>query len=399
MFKKIFLISLIVLSFLSIEFYLHKSQKKNISEKPLFAVCTHTGERISEDGQLKFAIAPFTIYKNLPNQRTKEVTINARGFRGAEFSIIPDKRTRIIVVGGSNAFGSGVASDNETAVSIFGKLNPRYEVINAGVVGFASGQELAYIVTELADYHPRIIIAFDGWNDLHSQWYHTAWFPKQKTKDEMGYNSTFFSFQIEKKLIENYNTQVGLFSSFGRFFNVVVDKSLILSWLRKKVERLKQRLAYKNNANSAVSEYRGAASDDYFNAILETYTRNLIKMSDFCRSQGIKFIVVFQPELGLKINKNPEEQKLLANYTYGNSSYAKEFPALYKKFLEGSKDILKKSKIDYLDINSEAAFINDKKTLFIDAVHTNNNGNEIIAKTINDYIVNYPAAEQRGIKN
>ena len=389
MFKKIFFVFLIILSFLSLEFYLHKNQNKNINTKPPFAVCTHTGEKVSEDGQLKFAIAPFTIYKNLSRQNTKEFTINSRGFRGGEFLTIPDKRTRIIVVGGSNAFGSGVASNDETVESILERLNPGYEVINAGVVGFVSGQELTYIVTELADYHPHIIIAFDGWNDLHLQWYHTSWFPKQKTKDEMGYNSTFFSFQIEKKLIENYNTQVGLFSSFSRFFNAAVDKSLLISWLRKKAERFKQRLAYRKNSNSENTENKRSDSNVYFNAILDSYTNNLKKMSDFCRSQGIKFIVVFQPELGLKATKDPQEQKLLANYTFGSSSYAKEFPALYKKFIESSKDFLKNKGIDYIDINSKTEFIDSRKTLFIDAVHTNTNGNEIMAKIINDYLQSY----------
>ena len=359
-----------------------------MNAKPPFAVCTHIGDKISENGQLKFTIAPYTIYKNLPGQNTEAFTINSRGLRGGEISIIPDKRTRIIVVGGSNAFGAGAASNDETISSILERLNPIYEVINAGVVGFVSGQELTYIVTELADYHPRIIIAFDGWNDLHQQWYHTAWFPKQKEKNEMGYNSTFFSFQIENKLIDNYNTQVNFFSSFRRFFNTAVDKSLILSWLKEKIEKFKQRLAYRKDFNREDIKNKQSAADNYFVEILDTYTNNLKKMNDFCHSQHIKFIVVFQPELGLKANKNSEEQKLLANYKAGSDRYAQEFPVLYNQFIERSKDILKKNGIDYIDINSKSEFINNRTTLFIDAVHTNKNGNEIIAKIISDYLRN-----------
>ena len=386
MFKKIFFIALIALSFLSLEFYLHKSQKDNINTKQLFGFCTHTGDKFSEDGNLTFAIAPYTIYKNLPGQSTKEYTINSRGFRGGEISTVPDKRSRIIIVGGSTAFGGGVANNDETIASILERLNPSYEVINAGVVGFLSGQELAYIVTELVDYHPRIIIAFDGWNDLFLQWYHTSWFPKQKEKDEMGYNSPFLYFHIEKKLIDNYNTQVELLSSFRRFFNAAVDKSLILSWLREKVKKLKQWVAYRKGFNKEDIEKKRSGSDGYFDKILDSYTNKLKKMNDFCYSQHIKFIVVFQPELGLKVNKNSEEQKLLANYKLGSDRYAKEFPVLYKQFIERSKDILKKNGIDYIDINSNAEFTNNRTTLFIDVVHTNKNGNEIIAKIIKDYL-------------
>jgi lysophospholipase L1-like esterase len=99
--------------------------------------------------------------------------------------------------------------------------------------------------------------------------------------------------------------------------------------------------------------------------------------------------VVFQPELGLKANKDPQEQYSLAHYTFGSNRYGEEFPALYKKFIESSKDFLKKKGIDYIDINSKTEFINSSKKLFIDVVHTNKSGNEIIAKTINDYLQSY----------
>jgi hypothetical protein len=388
MFKKfIFIalfIALIILPFLSLEFYLHKTQGENINTRPKMSIRTHTGDKITEDGAITFALAPYTIYKNLPGQKAY-ITTNSKGLRCGEISDVSNKKTRIIVVGGSAAFGSSVAN-TETFASILESLDRSYEVINAGVVGFLSGQELVYIVTELVDYHPHIIIAFDGWNDLLLQWYYPN--PKKKKRDELGYNTSFFYLQIEKKLIDNYNTQVNLFSSFGRFFNTVVDKSLILSWLKEKVEKFKQRVSYRQDFKKEGIENKPTDSDDYFNQILYSYTNNLKKMRDFCHSQNIKFIVVVQPELGLKVNKNAEEKELLANYKLRGVPYAKEYPALYKQFIERSKDILKKNGIDYIDINSNAEFINNRTTLFDDPVHTNKNGNDIIAKIIKDYLQN-----------
>ena len=252
-------------------------------------------------GSFKVAITPYTIYKNFSNQKYEGGTINSKGFRGGEVLDVLNKRKRIIVVGGSAAFGSGVASDNETFEKMMEGLNPQYEVINAGVVGFLSGQELTYIVTELSDYHPHIIIAFDGWNDLHEQWYHTAWFPSNKEKDEMGFNNNFFYFQIEKKLIDNYKTQTSLFQSFGRFFNTAVDKSILLSWLRIKVARATQHFAPENKSRDKNKAMEPSVSSAYFQEIVNTYTNNLKKMHDFCKSQGIRFVVVFQPELGFCI--------------------------------------------------------------------------------------------------
>jgi hypothetical protein len=384
MLKKWLFVFIIIVSFLLLEIYLHKRQAKQESTIPNTGVCTHNGEVVAK-GSFNLCLAPYTIYKNCPNQKIDTEGINSRGFRGSEISDAPDKRKRIIVVGGSAAMGSGIATD-ETFESMMARFNPQYEVINAGVVGFLSGQELAYTVTELVDYHPQIIIAFDGWNDLHEQWYHSAWFPGNKEKDEIGFNNNFFCLQIEKKLIDNYKTQTSLFLSFGRFFNTAVDKSILLSRLRIKVARAMQRLPLKKDGSLKNKAMEPSVSAAYFTEIVNTYTNNLRKMNDFCKCQGIKFAVVFQPELGCKANRTAEEQTMLTNYAFGSKNYAQEFPALYKRFIDASKEILKKHGVEYIDINETQVFSSSSKTLFTDAVHTSKNGNQIIAEIINAYL-------------
>jgi lysophospholipase L1-like esterase len=42
----------------------------------------------------------------------------------------------------------------------------RLEVINAGVAGFDSGQELIYLLTEIVHYAPDVIVVYNGWNDM-----------------------------------------------------------------------------------------------------------------------------------------------------------------------------------------------------------------------------------------
>lgn len=388
MLKKWLCIFIIIVFFLSLELYLHKRQEKKGGTIPNIGVCTHNGEIVAE-GSFKVCLAPYTIYKNCPNQKIDEEGINSRGFRGSEVSNVLDKRKRIIVVGGSAAMGTGIAT-NETFEAVMEGLNPHYEVINAGVVGFLSGQELAYTVTELVDYHPQIIIAFDGWNDLHEQWYHSAWFPgnKEKEKDEIGFNNNFFCLQIEKKLIDNYKTETSLFQSFGRFFNTAVDKSILLSRLRIKVARAMQHLPLAKDSRGKNKAMEPSVSAAYFAEIVNTYTNNLRKMNDFCKSQGVKFVVVFQPELGCKVNRTAEEQTMLTNFAFGSKNYAQEFPALYKRFIEYSKNIFKKHEVEYVDINETHIFSSSSKTLFTDAVHISKNGNQIIAEIINAYLAN-----------
>jgi lysophospholipase L1-like esterase len=373
---------------LSIEYYFQRETKKTKIKPYDISLYTHNGKKITQyTNPLKLATAPYTIYKNLPNQRTQAFTINALGFRGGETqSIGGKKKERIIVVGGSCAFGTGVENNSETFhVMLEKNLNNKYEVINAGVAGFLSGQELTYVVTELVDYHPDIIIAFNGWNDLFFTWYHDVWFGRQRESNEMGFNCNVFLTRIEAQLVANYRSQVGIFSSFKRFFNALVDKSVIVSGLREKIAGFKQQ-----SYPFGLPEQRGGATkqrdDDYFEKIVDTYTKNLKKMHDFCHSQGIQFLVVFQPEVGLKSNINPEERNFLSEWSCLFSNYENEFPNLYKLFIERSKKILAEKRVNFIDINTYPAFNNNDKTLFKDVVHPNKNGNEVIANIINEYV-------------
>ena len=90
----------------------------------------------------------------------------------------PPGELRIIVLGGSAIQGFDCAID-ETASALLQKiLEQRLQssplegidsvrVINAGLGFYNSTQELVFLVTELALYEPDLIIAIDGYNDLH----------------------------------------------------------------------------------------------------------------------------------------------------------------------------------------------------------------------------------------
>ena len=79
---------------------------------------------------------------------------------------------RIIVVGGSTVFGQGAYVPDENLPAVLqsrlaelGRKNVVYEVINAGVAGYFSGQEFLYLLTDLGRLHPDLIVVYDGWND------------------------------------------------------------------------------------------------------------------------------------------------------------------------------------------------------------------------------------------
>jgi|TARA_B110000263_G_scaffold56194_1_gene47737 lysophospholipase L1-like esterase len=110
-----------------------------------------------------------------PNQESQSVTINSLGFRGDEFSTEkPNSVYRVFMLGGSTMFGHGATSDKTTIpgyVQNFFQNNYvgyNIEVINSGIQGADSFDELNLIKTKLLDYTPDMIIIYDGWNDLRA---------------------------------------------------------------------------------------------------------------------------------------------------------------------------------------------------------------------------------------
>jgi len=97
--------------------------------------------------------------------------LNSEGFRGPEFSKDkPDNTYRIIAIGGSTTFGSGVTNENTWPKILEKKLqnlseSKKIEVINAGIPGMNSFSESKLIKQQLIHYKPDLIIVYDGNND------------------------------------------------------------------------------------------------------------------------------------------------------------------------------------------------------------------------------------------
>src|SRR3990167_6911934 len=109
----------------------------------------------------------------IPLKDTSVIRINSLGFRGKEFSAVKDKNTyRIIILGGSTAFGKGASSNDVTIASYLGKiLNEKikgksFEVYNMAINGYISAQELITFQLHGIDFKPDLVIDINGYNDL-----------------------------------------------------------------------------------------------------------------------------------------------------------------------------------------------------------------------------------------
>jgi lysophospholipase L1-like esterase len=93
------------------------------------------------------------------------VKINAKGFRGPEIEYTRDpKRQRILVLGDSYVWGYGV-NDDEVFTEQLGKALPDVEIVNLGVSGYSTDQELLLYRNEGYKYKADLVLIVVTAND------------------------------------------------------------------------------------------------------------------------------------------------------------------------------------------------------------------------------------------
>lgn len=110
-----------------------------------------------------------------PGFRQGGIEINSLGFRGQEFPVQKGGGSfRIVAMGDSTTFGYGETTASPYPVQLQIALNrrtaacgQRYEVINAGVEGYAARNVLARLEKEVLALAPDLLIIYVGWNDLY----------------------------------------------------------------------------------------------------------------------------------------------------------------------------------------------------------------------------------------
>ena len=134
----------------------------NLSTSELADMC-HEYNHIEFDVQ-----SPIRLLE--PDQKGKFININSDGFRGQELDFKYEDY-RIFLLGGSTMFGIISTSDKTTIQGYLQeKLNKisfskNIKVVNAGIEGSISIDELYYLKNTILNYNPNLIVMYDGFNE------------------------------------------------------------------------------------------------------------------------------------------------------------------------------------------------------------------------------------------
>tara|TARA_Y100000996_G_scaffold387338_1_gene346041 strand:+ start:3561 stop:4673 length:1113 start_codon:yes stop_codon:yes gene_type:complete len=291
-----------------------------------------------------------TPYKHWePNQVNNSVTINSLGIRGSEINTEKDPDTyRIIMLGGSAMYGLYATTDSSTIPGFLeNKIeneNPTFgvEIINAGVNGASSFDEINLLKDKLLSLAPDMIIVYDGGNDL-----------LKKIQDENNTNNSWPG-PIEKfsKQIRNYYKTTQLIDFIDRVFQKQIS-----------------------NDNSKLDQI----SD-------ENIQKKVIKWKErwktVCESEEmneIQTVISIQPYLGTG-NKNFSEWENMTKQNTKNIDVSSSYHLILEQL-----DELKTS--CSMTLNLTNVFDNYSETIFYDLIHVGELGNELVAERLYDEIL------------
>jgi len=337
---------------------------------------------LGKSPHLKFQFDSYRIYSHVPHfhegHGTKDwIVINGQGFR--RNTDVTRTRTpnsfRIFLMGGSAAHGISTAPpyplvhiymDETIDFYLEQKLKSKFpgrdiEVINAAVTGYQVFQHTAYILAELLDYHPDLIIFVDGINDHYFN---------NPAFDYFGENKyQFWKPRLQGAslggLIDYSFLWMSNFSGFARGYH---------TWRLQRDATSHDNLPSRpfiqySNVNALIEGHRAAAKKMFLRSI----ATNILIL----QQNGIDAIISLQPMLVLRNTSllSKTERDFMQSDDNARTLYpvvASELSALTAKY-----------NVPFIDLN--VAFNSDEykqKQLLVDYCHLSPLGGQVVADTL-----------------
>lgn len=341
------------------------------------------------------AFDPIATQRYSPNSVTGVMKVNQHGFIGngsanpalKTFPAKPEGMVRVFLLGGSSLAGNALRSDNTQTIAAFleRKLNLRaqdgslFQVLNYGMSGAWTFAELRRFFAEIIHLEPDVVVNLDGWND-----------------------AVYMSFEANrinvKQAILNWDQLSYLyfehFNGYGRGQTrappVFTYTYLLLDHFGLFEKRMDGNRAQLFDSHHMTAQSRFLA--EKHNGLHFTLTRNLDAISAYSAANGIRHIAYLQPYADRKRQHVEKEQAALDAYhavvaaQNGNSwlrdQYRSIMDNVYEKFEIAfdryAKKYANQPLIAAIDLTN--LFQDTESVIYLDSIHYNERGNEIIAE-------------------
>ena len=353
-------------------------------------------------GELKVRPSAVAGYELMPNQKTNTVEINSQGFRANQTIPLakPANEVRILLVGGSAAFGTLTPDNGATIASLLEtQLNQQvkdqqanaknfrpdvlpyfademekalklpskiregqYRVINAAVPGYLTSNVQSQLSNQLLDYQPDVVVLIDGYSDLLV--------PSDRPAATLS---------SADNLLSDANGH--FLSSLSNNFNGLLNQLYLLkawnAWIIKPNPK-SELLADVSNATGSLTDRLSTDSAEIQKRI-DRRTRALEGISKLTASRKIPFIVGIQPEVSQLKSPSSYETKILSDL---DNRYPKLIQDQYAKLIQSQKTVNGITSLSFQDSMNKPLITKGDIRLFDDAIHPRSLLIKSIATTI-----------------
>jgi lysophospholipase L1-like esterase len=303
-------------------------------------------------------------------------------------------------MGGSTVYGQGVREPKE---SLPGKLrdalqksgfhgDKKLEVINTGVGGYSSPQELLYLINDIHAYQPDVVVVYDGWNDQH---YIAGLI--NVFGDRFGSFRTSEHFKMETIVDDYFNGRRDVPAEFAKLsltkLKGVALFDIALGFLKRQGvgvpedDKLKDKVRDEEIMALFSSLMRNPKNNEIVTAA-KLYERNLALMIAAGRIHGFKVAVFLQPLLGV------DEKKMSENELKTYHAVPKQYWQIRSQFYENARQSFSRlaqenrgPAVRVVDLSR--LFKGRAEELYVDIGHINARGNELVASAIRDTIIGF----------
>ena len=320
------------------------------------------------------------------NKQNSELHIDSYGFRGDEININKSSKTyRIVVLGGSTVLNVAIAYNQTFGKLLEDDLQKRYpdkkiEVLNAGMDGYTSEHSLIQYLFYIKDFHPDLVIMWQGWNDMA---YACPGNPTTNGVYKSDYSQikgsltnvlqTYYSQQVVPVSINihfvtfdfiQHAFTYNFYSDFSPFYNTVLIPYLV----HHGIIRLHP-IAIKFPS-------------------LPSYRRNLISLIHATKDDNVALIIGNQPYL---YNTTIDKQFVLPHWLIQKECAQSNTYATTQSLITGmnlfnntTREVATNNNVPFIDL---ASAMPKTDHYFTDDIHYTNAGNKKIAEYLYDYIV------------
>lgn len=323
-----------------------------------------------QDGSRFIRFDPLGGYRLAPYQG-RSVHVNALGLRGREVQVTKRADTlRVLMLGGSTTFGFGATSDDTTIPAnleriLRQRLGFPVEVLNAGVPGYDSAQEMAQLQQRWLRLRPDLVIIYDGANDLYDS-----------TLPDWAPNRTPTTARLERQVAFDFTGGAGSAPApWGSFANAglrLVGDVAGHSALVTKLAALGQRLA--GALGGRPDAYRCNPAG------IDVWVANVRTMVTLARANDAHVLVALNPVIGVVDKPLTQQEQAIALIDEQSGNLV---PVRNAMFVDASLAMARAAARDgfpFVDLNQRLGAA--RATLFFDSYHLLDVGNAAVAEQL-----------------